>query len=130
MKKPKAADRTVSFLDGKTEEEKANEAERIKQGLDNVEQPKEAVTIERSVDRWRDQAFQGQEHVSGAFGDENAEENQYRCSIKGNHFYLEKTGNNDRGAYSYAGVMFPIWDLLKVARVFVAAAREHVKVKP
>lgn len=126
----KAKDRTVGLFDGKTDKEKADEAERIKQGLDNVEQPKAtSPKIEDNVDRWRASAFAGREHVSKFFGLETAHENQYRVSVRDGVGYLEKTGNNDAGAYSYAGVFFPEGDLPTIARVFVDAAKAYLKEK-
>lgn len=128
MSKTKASDRTISLLDGKTDKEKADEAERIKQGLDNVEQSKVGdPTIESNVDRWRSQAFSGREVVSKHFGLEEAGDNQYRISMKDGAAYLEKTGNNKAGAYSYAGVFFPEGDLPVIARVIVDAAKDYMR---
>lgn len=128
--KPKASDRTVGLFDGKTDKEKADEAERIQQGLDNVDNSKVgSPKIEDNVDRWRASAFEGREAVSKHFGDESAGENQYRLSWRGPVAYLEKTGNNDAGAYSYAGMFFPEGDMEAVARVFVEAFRAKAKGK-
>lgn len=124
----KAKDRTVDMFSGKTPEEELNEAERIKQGLDNVEQPKESnPAIEANVDRWRASAFAGREFVSKHFGLESAQENQYRWSIDKGVAYLEKTATGGSGAYSYAGVFLPEGDLPTIARVTVDAAKDYIK---
>jgi hypothetical protein len=129
MSSKKAADRTISFLDGKTDEERQREVERIKQGLDIVEQPKEPVTIEQSADRWRSTAFAGQEFLTNAFGDPGATESQYRVTLKNGMCYLESCGVNPKsnGAYSYAGVMIPEKDLPRYAQVIVMATRAFLK---
>lgn len=125
----KAADRTVDMFSGKTQEEVTNEAERIKQGLDILEQPKEPVTIEQAADKWRAAAFQGQEWSTKLFGKKEAQEHQYRVSLVAGHVYLEKTGasKGSNGAFSYAGLMFPEGDLPSLARVLVAATKEYLK---
>lgn len=127
-KKPDAGDRTVDMFSGKTPEEENHEAERIQQGLDNVEQPKDASPrIEDNVDRWRAQAFEGREFVSSHFGEEGANENSYRISLRNGVGYLEKVGNNQAGAYSYAGLFFPEGDVVTMAKVWVDAARDYLK---
>lgn len=130
MSKPKASDRTVDMFSGTTPEEDKNEAERIQQGLDNVEQPKDAnPAIEANVDRWRASAFAGREFVSKHFGLEQAQENQYRISVENGVIYLEKTATGGSGAYSYAGVFLPEGDLPVLARLFVDAAKDYMKRK-
>lgn len=128
--KPSASDRTVGMFDGKTDQEKLDEAERIRQGLDNVEQSKASSdTLEQSADRWRAEAFKGREHVSRFFGLESPHENQYRLSSRDGSLYLEKLGYTDKTdkAYSYAGVFFPEGDIVALAKLFVAHAREYLK---
>lgn len=129
MKKPNAGDRTISFLDGKTQEEKDNEAERIRQGLDLVATPKEPVTIEKSADRWRAQAFAGQCFLTDAFGDPGAIESQFRITLDKGMAYVEtcKASEKSNGAYSYSGVMMPESDLPRFAEVIVKATREYLK---
>ncbi len=132
MSKPKASDRTVDLFSGKTKEEENNEAERIKQGLDNVEQSKAGpVTIESNADRYRASAFSGQEWTSLLFGHPKAQEHEYRVSVKDGYAYLEKTAATPatNGAYHYAGVMVPEGDLPRLATVIVAAARAYIAKK-
>src|SRR5688500_13369080 len=111
--KKSASDRTVDMFSGKTQEELNNEAERIKQGLDVVEQPKRPVTIEEAADKWRANAFVTQEWCSLLFGNPKAEEHQFRVTVKDGMAYLEKTayGPGSNGAWSYASIMLPEGDL-------------------
>ncbi len=133
MSKIKAEDKTVDMFTGKTKEEVANETERIKQGLDLVEQPKATgpVTIESAVDRNRASAFVGQEWTTLLFGHPRSEEHEFRVSLKDGMAYLEKTaaGPGTNGAWSYAGIMLPEGDLPRMAAVIVRATRAYLQRK-
>lgn len=96
-----------------------------------MEQAKGGVreSIESAADKWRANAFQGQEWTSKHFGSPDAQDNQYRATLKGGVLYLEKLSANDSGAYAYAGVMFPEADAPKIATVMVAAARTYLEKK-
>lgn len=126
-RKPPAPDRTIDIFSGKTKEEERLEAERIRDGLDNLAETKEYVSLEESADRCRERAFEMQQWVSDNFGKPEAEDNQYRVSIKGGHFYLDATKNNKAGAYAYSGFMFPVEDLPKLASVIVQATRAYLQ---
>lgn len=128
--KKKATDLTISFLDGKTDEERAYEAERIKQGLDLVSQDAGRTgspTIEDNADRYRANAFSGQEWTSKHFGDAAATSNQYRLSTKNGMMYIEQSRTlGINGAYGYTGLMLPEQDLPALARVVVDAAKSYI----
>jgi hypothetical protein len=124
----KAADTTISFIDGKTEKERQEEAERIQANLDVSESHKTgSPTIEDNADRYRANAFSGQEFVTKHFGDPTATTNQYRLTTKNGMMYLEQSRSNGAtGAYGYAGVMLPRSDLPALARVVVDAAKRYI----
>lgn len=132
-RKPPAADRTIDIFSGRTKEEEANEAERIQQGLDIVAQERgPGLTIEQAADKWRANAFVGQEWSTKNFGSPSSDSNEYRTTLKSGMLYLEKTAANPgtRGAFSYAGLMFPEEDAPKLATAIVAAAKAYLaKVK-
>lgn len=125
-KKPLASARTIDMFTGKSGQEVADEAERIRQGLDNLEHTKERGTIAEAANESRERAFQGQDWTSKHFGRDDAEDNQYRTSLKNGYLYLEKMGANRSGPFSYAGIMFPEQDAPKMATVLVAAAKAYL----
>lgn len=122
-RKPKAADRTVDIFTGKTAVEEASAAiEEVAQ--EATREPFGGISSE--VDRWRDSAFKGQQWTVEAFFNNDLSANQrssskdsYRLSIKKGWLYLEAVQSPGR---SYAGVMFPETDLLKLTEAWVAAA--------
>lgn len=126
-KKSKASDRTVGLFTGQTNEEVAKAA------VEEVapEAPREAFEgIEGELERYRAQAFQGQEWTTGVFYAGDAQKNQeamstsgYRLSLKGGWMYLEAVNRLDpkSSVYSYAGVMFAQSDLPHVAKACLKA---------
>jgi hypothetical protein len=125
-RKPLAADRTIDIFTGKSNHDALEVA------IEDVEEQDSKIvrsseTIEQAADRWRNQAFTGQEWTTLLFGKAEAGENQYRTSIRDGYCYLEKQGYTKVGrAYSYAGVMFPEDDLPRLARVMVDAAKAYL----
>lgn len=122
--------RTISFLDGRTEEEREAEALRIRVNADletNEDRP-EAKPMEESMDGWRKEAFRLQEFATKHFADPEGHGNQYRLSLEKGWYYLEQAKRKGNGPqYGYAGVMFPEEDIFALAEVLVAAAREMKK---
>lgn len=120
-KKPTAADRTVSMFTGQTPIE-----ERPIEVIEEAPHEGERVTMEQDADRMRSVAFQGQEWATKAFGEPDAEGNEYRVSFKGSHYYLECLAKTPgaRSAYGYVGLMVHERDLLNLTKVMVQAVRD------
>lgn len=126
-KSVKASDRTIDMFTGATNVEKlAAAAEEIQ-----AEQREPFTGIEGEVDRWREQAFAGQEWTSKHFYQSNAEANQkdsshgaYRISLKGGWNYMECIRRSETGtsAYHYSGLMFPALDMFAIAEAVVKQA--------
>ncbi len=123
VKKPTAADRTVNMFTGTTPID-----DRPIEVLESEEKA-ERVPFEQDADRLRDIAFRGQEWTSKAFGEPDAEGNEYRVSRKGSHYYLE-TLHKLKGAatvHGYSGLMVHENDLFSVTAVLVQAVRDKQK---
>lgn len=112
ISKPTASDRTVDMFTGTTAVDKAAAA------IEEVENDKRAAfePIEKSVDRYRAGAFQGQEWTSRWFpvdgtGVVAPDRTSFRWTQSGGFMYLEQVRNGKNGvAFHYAGVMFPCND--------------------
>lgn len=127
MAKPKAADRTVDMFSGKTKEEEIQAATEDVQ--DAPRAPFEGILGE--VDRWRENAFQGQQWTQDVFFDGDPEKAQkssscdgYRLSSYGSYLYLESVRTEAPGkeVRSYAGFMFPKCDVSKLLKSWLQAA--------
>lgn len=123
------ASRTIDLFTGKTAQEQADEAERIRTGSDLSDTEKSRETIEEASQRWREAAFIGQEWTSQHFGKPDHEGREYRVSIRAGWVYLEQTDNTGMGAYHYGGLMLPESALPKLATVIVEAARAYKKME-
>ncbi len=122
-KKPSAADRTVDM----SAAPKAMDEREIE--VVEGEQKAERVPMELEVDRYRAQAFLGQEWTTSAFGHLDAPGNEYRVSRRGEHYYVESLAKESaaKTAYCYAGVMVHQRDLLALTAVLVQAVRDKQK---
>lgn len=136
MQKITASKRTVGLFDGKTDEEKAIEAERIKQDADiaGSEERGPAETIEEASDRYRRNAFVGQEWTTRHFGDPCDGTEEYRLSIDNGWMYLERTERSERterqadsgGAFSYRGLFLgKLPSLGRLLKVLVEAYKAN-----
>jgi hypothetical protein len=119
-KKPSAADRTISIF--------AAPAEPTIEVLEEEEKG-ERVPLEEDTNRLRNNAFLAQEWTTKAFGEPDAEGNEYRVSHKGSHYYLETLHKLPGGktAHGYSGLMVHERDLYAVVTVLVQAVREKQK---
>lgn len=134
-KKSPAEDRTVGLFTGRTAEEEAAEAARIKAEEDIQASKEERTPMAEAVDTWRSNAFQCQEWTSKYFPKpgtptplEDAAKNapnsrQYRLSAHGPDLYLEKAGIREGEMFSYAGIMFPLEDVFELSILFTKAAK-------
>lgn len=119
-KKPSAADRTVDMFGAPPAH-----VEREVEVIEDDEKEGERATMEADADRMREKAYAGQEWASKFFGSVDAPGNEYRMSLKGDHYYLE-TILKELGkplAYGYTGLMVHKRDLYEMAKVIVAAVR-------
>lgn len=140
-KKPKASDRTVDMFTGATRlEQQAAAAEELE-----PEQREPFNGIEGEVDRWREQAFQGQEWTTKHFYNGQTELHQESCSVsteltkesnlkvsipngfrltlKSGWLYLERISRNgSTAAYHYAGLMMPEMDLFLLLEALLKAS--------
>ena len=126
-KKTSAAERTVDmFAAPKTE---AAEAKEAAETAEAEEAKAGRVPLEEDADRLRDTAFKVQEWTTKFFGLPMAEGNEYRCSKKGDHYYLERLAKKPgaKEAYGYMSYMIPEADLESVVKVLVQAYREKNK---
>lgn len=122
-KKSPAADRTVNMFSGATPVE-----EREIEVIDNDERG-ERIPLEQDVDRMRDNAFKGQEWTTKFFGKPEATGNEYRCTKRGEYYYLETLSKKPgmKESYGYTGVMLHENDLLPATSVLVQAIRARNK---
>ena len=121
MKKPSAADRTISMFGAPVPVQELPV-------VPEAEETKERVPLEQDVDNLRDRAFKGQEWTTAAFGIPDADGNQYRCSLMGGHYYLETLAKQgSKPAYGYVGLMVHERDLYAVTQVLVQAVRDKQK---
>jgi len=122
-KKPSAAERTIDMFSAPAATIDQRPVEVVAE-----EEKAERVPLEQDVDRLRNTAFTYQQWTTKAFGEPDAEGNQYRVSYRSPHYYLEalvKQGN--RPAYGYSGYMVHERDLYSVTQVLVQAVREKQK---
>ncbi len=127
-KKPSAADRTVDMFSATPAPRPIDERE-----VEVIvsDEKAERVPMELEVDRYRAQAFLGQEWTTAAFGSLDAPGNEYRVSRKGAHYYVETLakapGAPGGQAYGYTGVMVHDRDLFALTTVLVQAVRDKQK---
>jgi len=126
MAKPSAASRTVDMFSVLTKEQadKQEAAEAASAAAEDAkEAPKQAETIEQAAERWRNNAFFTQEHMSKSWG--NAiEKGVFRLTERNGWLFLEQYRNGRDGmAFHWAGVMFPTTDLYELTNVFVKASK-------
>jgi hypothetical protein len=149
-KKPSAAERTADMFTGRTSQEGSLPSLASPADAADVVKPV-ADSLEERADRYRAQAFEGQEWTSTLFGNypvdasldvstkapssegahtvEQAKDHrsEWRLSSKNGWLYLEqlRLGRGNTCAYHYAGVMFPESEVMKLADVIVQAARAY-----
>ncbi len=118
QKKPSAADRTVGMFDAPPPLEVSTE--------DNLsEASRGSENIEQAAERWRNQAFFTQEHLSKHFNESLPGKEKYRLTLKDGWRYLEQFRLDSKGgAYHYSGVMFKDENLYELTGLFVKASKE------
>ncbi len=115
MKKPKASDRTIDIFTGQTNVEAAEDVpEDVSHG---------DPSIEANADRWRDKAFEVQEHLSKYFNTNEPGES-FRLTERGDLMLLEVFGSTSGKTYSkWTGVMFHRDSLYELTSVLVKASK-------
>ncbi len=112
--KPSAADRTVPMF-----------SPVVPTTEDATDAPRMSETIEVAAERWRNNAFFTQEHLSKHFNESLPGKEKYRLTLKDGWRYLEQFRlDKSGGAYHYAGVMFADENLYELTGLFVKAAKE------
>ena len=121
MKKPSAADRTISMFGAPVPVQELPV-------VPEAEETKDRVPLEQDVDNLRERAFRCQEWTTAAFGIPDADGDQYRVTLLNGHYYVE-TVRKEAGkpAYGYAGVMVHERNLYALTQVLVQAVREKQK---
>ncbi len=121
-KKPSAADRTCNMFGAPLA---STIDERPVEILEKEDEKGERIPMELEADKYRAQAFQGQEWATAAFGTLEAPGNEYRVSHKGSFYYVETLGK-ERGATCsrYCGLMVHDCDLYALTAVLVQAVRD------
>lgn len=123
-KKPSAAERTVDMFSAPPAHQEI-EPEAID------EEPKaDFEPMEKRADGYRDRAFKVQEWTTKAFGDPTVgDTNDYRFTRRDEWYYLEELGKKPDGKtyYKYAGLMLHKNNVIPMAMVVAAAARELSK---
>lgn len=120
-KKPSAADRTVSMFGAQP----TTIDERPIEVIEEEGHEGERIPMELEVDKFRAQAFQGQEWTTAAFGHLDAPGNEYRVSHKGTFYYVETLGKEAGASCSrYVGLMVHDRDLYALTTVLVQAVRD------
>ncbi len=125
--KPSAADRTIDLFTGAiasaeaaSEKEAATVQEDVK---DDVRLPE---NIEVAAERWRNNAFFTQEHLSKHFNDSEPGTEKFRLTEKDGWMFLEQFRfGKDGGAYAWSGVMFRGTALYELTSVLVKASKER-----
>lgn len=114
--KPSAADRTVDMFAAPTPV------------VEEREERGERVPLEEDVNRLRDQAFTAQEWTTSMFGKPEATGNEYRMSLRGEHYYLETLHKipGAKESHAYSGLMVHQSDLPKVVSAIAAAWKARV----
>ncbi len=121
--KPSAASRTVDMFSVANVE--SAQAKAAVEAPDVIGVPKQAESIEVAAERWRNNAFFTQEHVSKHFNGSVPGKEKFRLTLKDGWRYLEKFSlDKAGGAYHYCGVMFLDESLYDLTALFVAASRE------
>ncbi len=117
-KKPNAADRTVGMFDTPAPVEVSTE--------DNLsEASRGSENIEQAAERWRNQAFFTQEHLSKHFNESVPGKEKYRLTLKDGWRYLEQFRlDKSGGAYHYCGLMFQDANLYELTGLLVKASKE------
>jgi hypothetical protein len=113
-KKPSAADRTISMFGAPAPIE-----ERPVEVVESDVHEGERKTLAEDADRLRGVAFQGQEWTTKLFGKPDAPGNQYRVTLKGEHYYVEALDHA-----RYVGLMIDKRDLYNLVTVLVQAVRD------
>ncbi len=117
--RPSAAARTVDmFAAPKPQDERPVE-------ILEEDSKGERVPVEQDVDRLRENAFKCQEWATKAFGIPEVGGNEYRVSLRGQHYYIETLAKTPgtANAYGYVGLMVHERDLFNLAAVLVQAVR-------
>ena len=126
MKKPSAAARTVDMFTSSTQVEKVEAAvEEVKDDERADFQPMDA-----RADEYREKSFKCQEWTTKYFGNPNeGDSDEYRMTKKGDTYCLEQLKRSPEGKsfYGYASLMVPAKNLIPMATVIAAAAREYAK---
>lgn len=123
-KKPSAADRTVSMFGSPLP---TTLDERPIEVIEDDEKA-ERIPMELEADKYRAQAFVGQEWTTAAFGHLDAPGNEYRVSRKGTFYYVETLGKEAGATCSrYVGLMVHDRDLYALTAVLVQAVRDKQK---
>lgn len=123
-KRATAADRTINMFSGSTPIE-----EREVEVIEPEAKEGERKSLEADADRLRENAFKGQEWTTKFFGLPESMGNEYRCTLRGEYYYLETLmkGPGAKEAHGYTGVMIHKRDLMNAVSVLVQAARELKK---
>ncbi len=120
-KKPSAADRTIGMFDRPVEPSTDDTGGTVKWVGDG----RIAETIEAASERWRNNAFATQEHVSKHFNESVPGTEKYRLTKKEGWWYLEQYRLDKSGAaYHYAGLMFADDNLYELTGLLVKASKE------
>ncbi len=129
-KKPSAASRTMDMYSVQTAA--AVDAVMAKEVHEDVQEAhKQAETIEVAAERWRNNAFFTQEHLSKHFNESVPGKEKFRLTLKDGWRYLEKFSiDKSGGAYHYCGVMFRDESLYELTGLFVAASKEKANAVP
>lgn len=124
-KKPSAVDRTVNLFGTPLP---TTIDERPIEILEKEDEKAERAPMELEVDKYRAQAFLGQEWTTKAFGSLDAPGNEYRVSHKGSHYYVETLGKEPGASCSrYVGLMVHERDLYAITATLVQAVRDKQK---
>ncbi len=125
MKKRSAADRTIDLFAGAIAAQDAlSEKEAATAQEDVKDAPKVSETIEVAAERWRNNAFFTQEHLSKHFNDGEPGKATFRLTEKDGWQFLEQFRHGKDGqAYHWTGLMFKDSDLFEIAGVVVKAAK-------
>ncbi len=124
MKKKSAADRTVDLFSQAVTDAKDRELLAEATVEDTVEVPRQSESIEQAADRWRQNAFFTQEHLSKHFNAGEPGKAVFRITEKDGWSFLEQLRLGKDGlAYHWTGLMFKTTDTYELTGVLLKAAK-------
>ncbi len=123
--KPSAQSRTIDLFAGAIAAQEAlsdKEAATVQE--DAPEAPRVSENIEKAAERWRNNAFFTQEHLSKHFNEGLPGTAKFRLTEKDGWQFLEQFRlGKDGEAYHWTGIMFKDSDMYELTSVLVKAAK-------